>query len=86
MITKKIIADKLLAYLQHRMSLTDLVDWSEQNLMKSCYEDDSSHTIRNTLAHLGVADVKTFGLEWKDCEAIMEKLGFKLEVKALQVV
>ena len=85
MITKKIIAGKLLAYLQHRMSLTDLVDWAEQNLMKGSYEDDSSHTIRNTLAYLGVADVKTFGLEWKDCETIMEKLGFKLEVKALAV-
>ncbi len=85
MITKKIIADKLLAYLQHRMSLTDLVDWAEQNLMKGAYEDDKSHTIRNTLSHLGVADVKVFGLEWKDCEAIMRNLGFKLEVKALAV-
>jgi hypothetical protein len=32
-----------------------------------------------------MADVKTFGLEWKDCESIMERLGFKLEVKALEV-
>jgi len=85
MINKKIIADKLLAYLQHRLSLTDLVDWAEQSLMKSDYEDDESHTIRNTLSQLGVADVKAFGIEWKDCETIMEKLGFKLEVKALEV-
>lgn len=85
MITKKIIADKLLAYLQHRMPLTDLVDWAEQNLMKGDYEDDNFHTIRNTLSQLGVADVKAFGLEWKDCEVIMEKLGFKLEVKAQEV-
>jgi hypothetical protein len=27
----------------------------------------------------------TFGLEWKECEAIMEKLGFKLEVNALEI-
>ncbi len=85
MITKKIIADKLLAYLQHRMSLSDLVDWAEQSLMKGDYEDDKCHTIRNTLAQLGVADVKAFGLEWKDCETIMEKLCFKLEVKAKEV-
>lgn len=85
MITKKIIADKLLAYLQHRMSLTDLVDWAEQSLMKGNYEEDKFHTIRNTLAQLGVSDVKAFGLEWKDCETIMEKLGFTLEVKALPV-
>jgi len=84
-ITKKIIANKLLAYLQHRLSLEDLTDWAEQSLMDSSYEDDNFHTIRNTLAQLGLADVKAFGLEWKDCEAIMKNLGFKLEVNALEI-
>jgi hypothetical protein len=37
------------------------------------------------LAQLGLANVKSFGLEWKDCEAIMEKSGFKLEVNALEI-
>ncbi len=85
MITKKTIADKLLAYLQNRLPLADLVAWSEDALMNSSYEDDEAHTIRNTLAQLGLADVKTFGLEWKDCETIMQRLGYKLGVKALQV-
>lgn len=80
---KKSIADKLLAYLQDRLPLEDLVNWAEQALMNSSYEDDNSHTIRNTLSQLGLADVKAFGLEWKDCETIMEKPGFKLEVNAL---
>ena len=86
MITKKIIADKLLAYLQHLLPLEDLVNWAEHALMNSSYDDDNSHTIRNTLSQLGLADVKAFGLEWKDCEVIMEKLGFKLEVNALALV
>ncbi len=85
MITKKIIAAKVLDYLQHRLSLSDLVNWAEQSLMNGSYEDDETHTIRNTLLQLGLADVKAFGLEWKDCEAIMENLGFKLEIKALAV-
>lgn len=85
MITKKIIADKLLAYLQHQLSLAELVNWAERSLMNGSYEDDSSHTIRNTLSQLGLADAKAFGLEWKDCEAIMQRLGFTLEVKALAV-
>ena len=85
MITKINISDKLLAYLQHRLSLADLVEWAEQSLMNGNYEDDNLHTIRNTLSHLGLADVKAFGLEWKDCETIMEQLGFRLEVKALAV-
>ncbi len=86
MITKKIIADKLLGYLQHHLSLEELVNWAEQSLTNAEYEDDNTHTIRNTLAQLGLADVKAFGLEWKDCEAIMETLGFKLEVNALALV
>ncbi len=85
MITKKIIADKLLHYLQHHLSLAELVHWAEEGLMNGAYEDDENHTIRNTLSQLGLADVKAFGLEWKDCETIMQNLGFKLEVKALEV-
>lgn len=85
MITKIIIANKLLAYLQHRLSLVDLIDWAEQSVMSGCYEDDKNHTIRNILSQIGLADVKAFGLEWKDCEAIMKTLGFKLEVSAVAV-
>jgi hypothetical protein len=85
MITKKIIAHKLLAYLQHHLSLEELVNWAEESLMNGAYEDDKGHTIRNTLSQLGLADVKAFGLEWKDCETIMQNLGFKLEVKALEL-
>lgn len=85
MITKKIIAAKLLAYLQHGTSLPEVVVWAEQALINADYKDDSSHAIRNILAQLGMADIKAFGLEWKDCESIMERLGFKLEVKALEV-
>lgn len=85
MISKKTIAAKLLAYLQHRTSLAEVVAWAEQALLDADYKDDPAHTIRNILAQLGVADVKAFGLEWRDCEGIMERLGFKLEVKALEV-
>ena len=85
MITKNIVAGKLLAYLQHQTSLAEVVSWAEQALLDGDYNDDPSHTIRDILAQLGMADVKAFGLEWRDCESIMERLGFKLEVKALEV-
>jgi hypothetical protein len=85
MVTKKIIGDTLLAYLQHRLTLEELTNWAENILMSGEYEDDAKHTSRNALALLGLADVKAFGLEWKDCESIMESLGYKLEVRALEV-
>ena len=85
MIAKKDISDQLLAYLQHRLSLNELTKWAENTLMRGEYEDDAEHSLRNALAQLGLADVKAFGLEWKDCESIMQSLGYKLEVRALEV-
>ncbi len=85
MVTKKMLGDQLLAYLQHRLSLEKLTDWAENTLMSGEYEDDAKHTLRNALAQLGLADVKAFGLEWKDCESIMANLGYKLEVSAMKV-
>jgi len=32
-ITRKTVADKLAAYLHHRLSLAQLVDWAEQAMM-----------------------------------------------------
>ena len=47
MITKKTIANKLLAYLQSQLSLSELTDWAEKSLKDSSYEDDNFHSIRN---------------------------------------
>ena len=82
MITKKAISENLLAYLQHQITLQELIDWSEDALMNTNFEDDGSHKIRNILARLGSADVKNFGLSWEDCEEIMHKLGYRLQVLA----
>ena len=84
MVTKKIIADKILAYLQHQLSLSELVAWAENTLTLSQYYDDNKHTTRNTLAQLGLADVKNFGLDWEQCELLMHNLGYTLQVKALE--
>lgn len=85
MINKKIVAEKLMAYLQHHLTIMELTNWAEDILLQGSYEDDNLHTIRNVLAQLGLADVKAFGLEYQDCEIIMQKLGYTLEVKALSV-
>lgn len=65
MITEKIIGDQLLSYLQHRLSLDELINWAENELLDSNYEDDAEHTLRNALAQLGLADVKALDLNGK---------------------
>jgi hypothetical protein len=85
MVTKKIIANKILAYLKHQLSLNELVDWAEDTLMSAGYTEDNNHTVRNVLAQLGLADAKSFGFDWEQCEKLMDDLGYKLEVNALEV-
>lgn len=86
MVTKEIIANKILAYLKHQLSLNELVDWAENTLMAMDYKDDNSDIVRNVLAHLGLADIKAFGLDWEQCETLMHDLGYRLEVKASEMV
>jgi ABC-type transport system involved in cytochrome c biogenesis ATPase subunit len=84
MVTKEVIANKILMYLQHRLSLEQLVAWAEDILTLSQYEDDDEHTERNVLARLGLADVKDFGLDWEQCENFMNDLGYTLQVHAME--
>ncbi|HEY5462193.1 MAG TPA: hypothetical protein VIJ95_02980 [Hanamia sp.] len=82
MITKKIISEKVLSYLQRGLTLKEIVDWAEEALMRNDFEDDNKSSVRNILARIGSADVKAFGLTWEDCEKIMHQLGFRLQVFA----
>jgi cobyrinic acid a,c-diamide synthase len=85
-ITKQQLAIKLLNYLQHKISLAELVTWAENALMEADIQDEDTEVIRNILAQLGLADVKTFGLYWEDCVEMMNKLGYNLKIDAGLVV
>ena len=81
-ITKQQLAVNLLNYLQHKMSLDDLVAWAEDALMEGNIQDENPEVVRDILAKLGLADVKAFGLFWEDCNEIMKKLGYVLKIDA----
>ena len=81
-ITKQQLAVKLLNYLQNKISLEELVAWAENALMEADIQDEDTNVIRDILAQLGLADVKTFGLYWEDCSNIMKKLGYNLKIDA----
>ena len=83
-ITKQTVADQIAAYLQHVITLAQLVDWAEQALMVGELADRDAQTLSSVIARLGVADVRAFGLSWDDCEELLHKLGFfpRVEVVA----
>ncbi len=82
-ITKKTVADQIAAYLHHEITLAQLVDWSERALMDGEFVERDAGTLSSVVARLGVADVRTFGLAWDDCEALLRQLGFAPRVEVV---
>ena len=68
LITKKIVADQIAAHPHHDITLAQLVDWAERAMMDDEFRETGLPAIRSTVARLGVADVRAFGLTWEDCE------------------
>jgi len=83
-ITKKTIAEKILQYLHHNITLAQLVDWSENNLMDGEFEDKNFELIKDILSKLALADVRAFGLMWEDCEEFLKRLGYIVILKHRQ--
>ena len=83
MITRDTVREKLLAYLNQRLTLAELVDWSENALLNDEFEAHDSAILRDIIARLGVADVRQFGMTWEDCTEFLRRLGYTVEVKAV---
>ncbi len=82
LITKEIVCDTLLAYLNYRLTLAQLVDWAETMLCEGELVGPIE-LLSDILARLGLADVREFGLSWDDCTALLARLGYQLQVQAM---
>jgi hypothetical protein len=82
-IDNHIVAEKLNAYLQHQITLSQLVDWAENAVFDGEFENKNLHTTRDVVARLGVADVRAFGLTWEDCEQLLQQLGYSARVSVI---
>ena len=80
-ITKQAVAERIAAYLHHRITLAQLVDWAENALMDGELEENDAEAIAAVVSRLGVADVRAFGLAWEDCEELLRQLGFSARIE-----
>ena len=81
MITKSQIAEKISAYLQHKISLKELVLWAENAQLEGNYDNNDFEVINESLSRIGVADVENFELLFEDYEKILRDLGYKMLVE-----
>lgn len=84
MITRREVGRRIEDYLQHRISLEDLVDWAEEAMREADFEAAHVETIRDVVARLGLVDVRAFGLTWEDCETMLEKLGYEVKIEVTE--
>lgn len=81
-VTRELVHDQLLAYLNRRITLAQLVDWAEDVLCEGELESQNSEILRDILAKIGLADVREFGLSWDDCYDFLARMGYQVEVEA----
>jgi hypothetical protein len=79
-LTRQIAAQKLIDYLQHHTTASDLVDWAETMMMDEEFEEEHYELLRDIIGRVGLADVRAFGLTWEDCEDFLSRLGYSVSV------
>ncbi|MBW1696982.1 MAG: hypothetical protein JRH18_18215 [Deltaproteobacteria bacterium] len=83
-ITNKEVAKKLIDYLHHEITLTELVDWAEDVMMDADFEDEHLDTLKDIVGRLGLADVRAFDLSWENCKAYLERLGYRIKIEVTE--
>lgn len=83
LVTRQTVADQLASYLHHATPLEALVDWAEGVMQEGDIDKVDGETIPDIIGRLGVAEVKTFGLTWEDCERFLQRLGYDVRVEVV---
>lgn len=84
LITRQVLAQQLSEYLHHNVTIEQLVDWAEQAIMEGDFDPVDHDTLRDIAGRIGLADVRTFGLTWEDCEAFLARLGYRTKIEVFQ--
>jgi hypothetical protein len=85
-ITRQVVSDKLLAYLNHELPLEALVDWAENTFIDDVLEpEDDIDLLNDILMYLAAADTAQFPLTWEICSDFLEKLGVQVRVVAVEI-
>ncbi len=81
MITRQVVSEKLLAYLNEAITLAELVDWAENVFITGGFQPDADITLlRDIVSYLAAADTSAFPLTWDVCMEFMKQLGVPVKV------
>lgn len=85
MITRQMVASKLLDYLNHRITLDALVDWAETALIDARFEPEADiPLLMDVLTYVGASDTPDFPLTWELLSGFLDRLGSPVRVEAVR--
>jgi len=79
-VSRQRVAQKIIDYLYHRITLSDLVDWAESAMMEADFEERDTELLRDIIGRIGLADVRAFGMNWEDWEDFLSRLGYRISI------
>lgn len=81
MITKQLVAKKLLDYLNARLTLAQLVEWAEQCMIDGGFTpDEDIEMLVDIVMYLAGADTQYFPLTWETCTEFLAQVGVQVQV------
>ncbi|MBE2272499.1 MAG: hypothetical protein IAE80_29965 [Anaerolinea sp.] len=80
-ITRTVVAERLLEYLNRHLTLAQLVDWAEHTFIDDSLEPERDVDMLNDiLGYLAAADTEQFPLTWEKCVVFLDQLGVAVQV------
>ncbi len=87
MITRELVSEKLLAYLNEQLTLAELVDWAENCFIEGGFTpDEDIPMLRDIVMYLAAADTTAFPLTWDITLDFMKQLGSPVKVVPLSAL
>ena len=84
MITRQIVSEKLLDYLNEKISLADLVDWAENCFITGGFApDEDLDLLTDILMYIAGADRPYFPLTWETISDFLKQLGDPVKIVPL---
>lgn len=84
-ISRQKVAQKIIDYLHHRITLDELVDWAESAMMEGDFEEQDMELLRDIVSRIGLADVPNFGITWESWEDFLSRLGYRVSITVFEV-
>lgn len=83
-ISRQRVAQKIIDYLHHRITLSDLIDWAESVMMEGDFDERDRELLRDIVSRIGLADVQNFSITWEDWENFLSGLGYRVSVTVFE--